>query len=35
MYDYVSKDDLWRVSIDPCGWFLRPNDLPSLRQMKK
>ena len=29
MYDYVSKDDLWRVSIDLYGWFPSPNDLPS------
>lgn len=35
MYDYVSKDDLWRVAIDSFGWFLGPNDLLSLRQMKK
>lgn len=35
MYDYVSKDGFWHVSIDPYGWFLRPNDLPSLRQMEK
>lgn len=35
MYDYVSKDDLWRVSIDLYGLVSSPNDLLSQRQIEK